>query len=660
MTEFKGFGKATKAKSASRTSRPDANTAATPSAAETLTLANQYYQTGQLEQAEKLYRQVLKQQPQPEALHRLGIIAQRSGRSKEAVTYLRRSLAVQPQDASAHNSLGIILAEQGEFADAIEHLQQAIVLNPNHFNAYSNLGNVRRLQGKLSEAQVNLETALALNANFAPAHGNLGVTLLELDDLDRAETHLRRAIALSPNFVDAHYNLAVVLERQHRPEAAIASYEKAIALNPSDVKAYTGLGNLLIRQDQLQPAIVNLQQALALSPNDAEIHSSLGWALQRQGELEAAAAHLRQAIVLDPTQPRAYGYLGRLLWGQGQVDQAIVHYRTAIQLDPESAEAHVSLAHVLLAIGDFRSGFAEFEWRWQLVPPCLLPQPEWDGSDLNGRAILLRVEGGFGDIIQFVRYAPLIADRGGRVFLVCQAALQRLLATVPGIEQVVTEGSLPEFAVHAPLISLPRLLGTTLESIPADIPYVSPPAESGLRLEPVAGTRLKVGLVWATGHKTSRDLTDDLNVMLRESQQVRSCPLPLLARLLAASDISFYSLQVGQDAADLSQLDGTAVLQDLSPQIQDFADTAALIDQMDLVISVDTAVAHLAGALGKPVWVLLPFAADWRWLLDRDDTPWYPTMRLFRQPSPGDWEHVIDRVAATLRSEFVGVNPQRP
>jgi Flp pilus assembly protein TadD len=650
MAKFKGFAKSLKDEDSSkRSDRLNSSKQSAPANPEALNLARQYYQMGRLDQAEQAYQQILREQPeQTEALHRLGIMAQRSGKSEKAVNYLRKAIACDPQDSSLPNSLGIILAEQGQLPEAVNSFQQAIALNPNHFNAYSNLGNTLRMQGKLQEAIVSLQTALDLNADWVPAHGNLGVAYLEQENFDLAETHLRRAIAINPNYVDAHYNLGIVLDKQKQPEQAIASYSKAIALAPGYLKAYVALGNLLQAEGQVESAILNFEQALAIDPKNADVYTGLAVALNSQGDAEAAIARLRQAIALNPNHARAYTCLGGVMWRQGKLEQATNHYRTATQLEPDQAEAHLGLAQSLLAIGDFRGGFAEFEWRWKLVPFSSLSQPLWDGSNLQGETILLRAEGGFGDIIQFVRYAALVAE-AGRVILVCQPSLQRLLATAPGVDQVVVEGDLPEFQAQAPLMSLPRILETTPETIPAQIPYLAPPAGHEFKLEQLPETKFKVGLVWASGHKADRGLTNYLNVMLRESQQARSFPVAMYAGVLAIANVSFYSLQVGPNAAELVELGDRSQLQDLSPHIQDFADTAALISQMDLVISVDTAVAHLAGALGKPVWILLSHNPDWRWFLADEDTPWYPTLRLFRQSSPGDWTGVLAEVADALQ-----------
>ena len=655
MTNFKGFGKPSRSKDDAGRDRssPSKSPSLDKATIEALSLARQYYQLGQRTEAEKFYRQVLQKQPgQTEALHRLGIMAHQMGKSKQAITYLQKVLALTPDDASAYNSLGIVLIDQNELEEAVRHFQRAIELNPNHVNAHSNLGNVLRLQGRLPEAVEMLQKALTLNADFPQAHSNLGITLMEQDELEQAETHLRRAIALNPNYADAYYNLGLVLEKLQQSEEAITCHSNAIALNPDYLNAHIKLGDLYREQGRYSQAVAHFQSALTLDANNASAHAGLGTTLQKLGNWQTAEIHLQQAIKLAPTEAQFYCILGKFFWSRQDVGQAIISYQKAIDLKPNFIEAHMVLANTLLSLGELQTGFTEYEWRWAMLPPPTFIQPVWEGSNLNGQSILICTEGGYGDVIQFIRYASLIKLQGARVIIICNPLLKRLLETALGVDSVIADGEpLPEFQVHTFSMSLPRIMGTTLGTIPANVPYLAPPADVPLVLEPFANTTYKVGFVWTTGYKNAGSDSKllQLNLGLQESQRTRSCPLSQFIPLFQIPGISFYSLQVGPNAAELAELEENYPVQDLSPQIQDFADTAALIDQLDLVISVDTAVVHLAGALGKPVWVVLPYAADWRWLLDRQDSPWYPTMRLFRQPAPGDWDGVFREVAIALQ-----------
>jgi tetratricopeptide (TPR) repeat protein len=621
MAKSKGFGKNLKAERSNRSNSSESirSKQSNPGiTAETLALALRYFQSGQLAEAEQLYRQILQQQPkQPEALHGLGVTVYQSGRWDEALSYLQRSLTLNPTDANAHNSLGVMWKERGDLEQATLHLRRAIALNPNHFSAYVNLADALQTQGDWQNAVDCFRTALALNPNDPPTHHNLGLALREQGNLQEAATCLQRSLALNPNDAEVHNSLGVVFQELDQWEAAVDSYRQAVALRPDYVIAHTNLGNMLRELGQLDEASLHLRSALALQPNNAVAHDVLGVVLMEQGKFEQAKTHLQQAISLD-------------------FDRADTYY---------------NLALTLLTLGDLRNGFAEHEWRWQTKNwrPGSFPQPLWDGSNLGGKTIMLHAEQGLGDTIQFIRYVSLVKDRGGRVVVACQPPLRRLLEAVSGIEQVmVPDEPLLEFQVQAPLMSLPYLFGTTLETIHAKVPYLTAPTDGTPRLGLLPDTRLKVGLVWAGGHRGD-------NRRLSRFYERKSCPLSLYAKLLSIPEISFYSLQVGHNSGDISALDANYPLQDLSSEIKDFADTAALITQMDLVISVDTAVAHLAGALGKPVWVLLPFVADWRWLRERQDSPWYPTMRLFRQQFPGDWHSVLNQIAEALKKLVDGV-----
>ncbi|HEY9805411.1 MAG TPA: tetratricopeptide repeat protein, partial [Candidatus Obscuribacterales bacterium] len=409
--------------------------------------------------------------------------------------------------------------------------------------------------------------------------------------------------------------------------------------------ALHGLGLIAYQAGYIDEAIAHYRQAIALKPDSADAYNNLGLALLANGEYAAAVASYQQAIALNANYAEAYNNLGHALRHQGKVAEAIAAYDQAIGLKPEFVSPHWNRSLALLLGGDLQQGFAEYEWRWrregkQLRP---FPQPLWDGSDLAGRRILLYAEQGFGDTIQFIRYATWVAERGGQVVVECQAPLVRLVQTVPGVQTVVPQGeALPAFEVQRPLMSLPWLHGTTLETVPATVPYLQVPNSSTASLNTPLGTQLKVGFVWS-GNPENRN------------NRNRSCTTADFRPLLDIPGVTLYSLQKAAQPEELAQLGEVGYrLQDLSPQLQDFGDTAAAIAQLDLVITVDTAVAHLAGALGKPVWVLLSFAPDWRWMLEREDTPWYPTMRLFRQAEFGDWAGVFTRVVTALQEALNG------
>ncbi|HEY9896864.1 MAG TPA: tetratricopeptide repeat protein, partial [Candidatus Sericytochromatia bacterium] len=508
------------------------------------------------------------------------------------------------------------------------------------------------------------------NSNLKPSplptpHSLLPTALQHYHDgkFTEAERVCREILQQEPEQVAALQILSVALCRAGQSIAALPYLQKVVQLQPEAPEAWSNLGSALQEQGSIEAAIAAFNRAIALKPDHADAHYNLALVLQEQDRLEDALFHSEQAIALKPEFADAYYNQGFILRRLGRLEAAIARYRTAIQLAPQSAGAHKNLGHALLLTGDLQQGFQEYEWRWQQPgwTQRSFAQPLWDGSSLLGKTILLHAEQGLGDTIQFIRYVSLVRkaafgsssgqNQGGRVLVECQSSLLPLLETVAGIDQLIAQDSpLPAFDVHAPLLSLPHILGTTLETIPATIPYLQPsraasapqlplphlpPPQSGSTLHPspLASLPLKVGIVW-TGNPAHKN------------NPYRSCTIEPFRDLCQIPGLCFYSLQKGAAANDLQAID--LPIQDLSQTLVDFADTAAAIAQLDLVITIDTAVAHLVGALGKPVWLLLSFAPDWRWLLERDDSPWYPTMRLFRQRQRGRWQGVFEQVTAAL------------
>nr|WP_290226605.1 tetratricopeptide repeat protein [Trichocoleus desertorum] len=456
--------------------------------------------------------------------------------------------------------------------------------------------------------------------------------------LAEAEALYQQILEEQPDQAEVWQLRGALAASAKRNTDAIAYYQQALALNPNFPEAHSNLGVALSQVGQIEAAIAHYQQAIALNPGAAELHHNLGVALNQQGQVEEAIAHYQQAIALNPHFAMTHNNLGSIWEEQGRYAEALDCYKQALTVNPEHVDAHFSKAITLLRIGDLKRGFEEYEWRWQRsdMKPQAFKPPIWEGSDLQGKTILIHTEQGFGDTIQFIRYVALVAQKGGRIIVACQPELAGLLRPMPQIEQLIVEGqAIPAFQVHAPLLSLPRILGTRLENIPAQVPYLQPPASS-LTLVAPPDTQLKVGLVWSGNPSHLHN-------------HLRSCPLQHFLPLLELPGLAFYSLQKGPQIADLTQLPNSTSIQDLSSQLQDFGDTATAIAQLDLVIAIDTSVAHLAGALGKPVWLLLDTNPDWRWLTDREDSLWYPTMRLFRQTTAGNWTEVIERVGQALQ-----------
>ena len=371
-------------------------------------------------------------------------------------------------------------------------------------------------------------------------------------------------------------------------------------------------------------------------------HLREGQAHLAANQPDLAIAPLRHAVQLAPSSVAAVANLGAALFRSGFVEEATPLFERAVRAESHVPLHHINLAMALLSQGQFERAWDEFEWRHQWEGYAAFSQrfgqPEWRGEEISGKTILLHGSRGFGDTLHLARYVPLLAQRGARVLLDSPPELKRLLATMPGSPHLIEPGQpIGNFDVHCPLMALPLTFGTTLQTIPANVPYLTPSAEDVQRWRArvaSAGSRLNVGLVWAGNSAHGAD-------------RFRSLTLASLAPL-SATHVTFFSLQKGPAAAQLAQsLPGMRIV-DVAPELRDFADTAALIACLDLVITVDTSAAHLAGALGRPVWTLLSFAGEWRWLRDREDSPWYPTMRLFRQPALGQWTPVIERVAAEL------------
>jgi tetratricopeptide (TPR) repeat protein len=462
--------------------------------------------------------------------------------------------------------------------------------------------------------------------------------------LSDAEPLYRQILARDPRHADSLHLLGVLAHQTGHHEAAVEMIRRAIATNSREPSFYSHLGLALQALGRMDEAAAQYRQALALNPSFAEAHNNLGNVLKAQGALEEAIRCYEHALALHPDYVDAHSNLGLSLQLLGRFEEAAARYTRALALNPEYAHARWNQALLQLLFGDFASGLLNYEWRWQAANKSrILKQPQWRGEPLNGARILLDVEQGLGDTLQFLRYLPMVQAAGGSVVLGVPNNLRRLVAELPGLAYLGTSGEpMPEFDWHCPLMSLPLAFGTTLETIPGQVPYLTVPADAQRKAAelPWPARGLRVGIVWAGSPTHLGD-------------RFRSIPFALLEPLLHVEGAHFFSLQLGQEAAQLaaSQAPVTGVvpdLTDLAPAITDLADTAALMQHLDLVIAVDTAVLHLAGALGRPAWGMLPFSPDWRWLLDREDSPWYPTLRLFRQPQYGDWSAVVEAVRATL------------
>lgn len=520
-------------------------------------------------------------QPSIDELLDSGLRHQQAGRLADAETIYRQILAREPNQHLALHLLGVIARRSGHLAAAADLFQRAIESGPGIAGYHVNLGNTLRDLGRLDEANKCYRDAISIDPNFALAYYNLGDTLIEMEDLGA-----------------------------------------------------------------LDESIAASREAIRLKPDYAEAHSNLGIALRRKGNLDESIVQYRKALELKPAYAEVHNNQGNLYQDGGSLRDAVAAYRQAIAIRPDFALAHYNLGFALLLQGDMEAGWPEHEWRLKNEKkPRVFPKPQWTGEDLHGKTILLWGEQGIGDNIQFVRYAPLVAARGGRILLQCRPEINRLLKSSPALGEVVnSSGDLPPYDCHCALMSLPWLFKTDLKSIPVSIPYLHPePAlvESWKqRLGPPDG-QLRIGLVWAGNPQFKDDRTRSMNIKQ-------------LAPLAAVHGVKFLSLQKGAAEAQAKNPPPGLELIDLGPELKDFADTAAAMSVLDLIITTDTSVPSLAGALGRPVWTMLQFSPDFRWLLGREDSPWYPTMRLFRQTSRGDWKGLVDRVAQALNIHVAG------
>jgi tetratricopeptide (TPR) repeat protein len=438
------------------------------------------------------------------------------------------------------------------------------------------------------------------------------------------------AVSMHPEIAEFHANLAEFSRQAGNLQQAIASFERAIQLKPLEPTFHNSLGTTHNDSRRYELAASAYQRAIQLKADYSDAWNNLGCVLRELGRLDEATEAIATALRFDPRRAGTHVNLAIVRTSQERFPDAIESYSRAIAIQPDFPDAHYSLGMLYLLLGDMERGWPEYQWRPTLAPR--FSKPIWKGEDLSGKTIVLHDEQGLGDTIQFVRYVPMLAEKGAKVIMACQEELTRLLSDV--VPVIAVGKPFPSYDFHSPLLHLPMVFGTNLQNIPAPIPYLKANDELSKewlrRIDPKPA-KLRVGLVWA-GHAKHRE------------DSRRSLPLERLAPLLKTPDVQFFSLQTGPPAR---QAVGSPIT-DLTADLHDFCDTAALIENLDLVITVDTAVAHLAGAMGKPVWVLLPRVPDWRWMLERTDTPWYPTMRLLRQKQRGDWDHPIAEAAAEL------------
>ena len=652
-------------------------------------IALKAYRAGKLAEVEQICLRIIAADPDSAAaLNLLAVTRSSLGRNELALASYDRALALQPDFIQAWNNRGAALKQLRRLDEALESYDRALELQPDTVEVLNNRAGVLREMRRHTEALAGYDRALALRPDYPEALNNRGITLQALDRHGEALESYASALALRPDFVEALVNRGIaqyelkhfgdalasydaalalnpdhagalvgrglVLHDQRRFNEALDSYDRALALRADDAKALAERGAALHEMGRSEEALKSFERALAAEPDNAEALTNRGVALHdlarqdaahKRGRLEEALASHDSALASRPDYPEAFANRGVVLYDLRRFDEALASYDSAIALRPDYADAHFFKGLSSLVAGDFRRGWMEYEWR-RKAPAAKIPkrdfvQPLWLGADdIAGRTILLHGEQGLGDSIQFCRYAALVADRGARVILEVDEPLRDLMTGLAGPARIIAKGSpLPDFDVQCPLPSLPLALRTMPDTVPSSAPYLRAPRQACGYWAALLGAKrsVRVGLAWAGNARHVRD--GERSMRLRD-----------LVSLLD-TEASFVSLQKEVRAADAETLANCGVLP-FGQKLKDFSDTAALISQLDLVISVDTSVAHLAGALGKPVWILLTHVPDWRWLLDRDDSPWYPTARLFRQSKTREWSSVITRVRDALL-EFI-------
>jgi tetratricopeptide (TPR) repeat protein len=655
------------------------------------------HRRGELDAAAELYKQILSIRPDDfDALHLLGVLAAQSGSLLEAKRLITSATLADPDNPAMYAALGNLGSVQrrlGEIEPARACYQRALQINPAFVEGYVQRARLALSAGEPELAESDCDAALKLR----PDHGEVlffrANARVRMNRLHQALQDFARALTILPELADAYLGRGNLLLAMNRPECALQDYHRAIELRPADAEAHCSLGNALAVLRRWDAALSSYDQAVELRPDFAEVHCNRGNALLEMVRLPEAAASFERAIALKPEFPAAHCNRGNALLELRHFEAAVISHDTAIALRPEFPEAFLGRANALVELrrmdeaiasydraislrekyayayirraqarllsGDLARGWRDFEWRWRYGDDRDKPLygrfdalPWLGGESLQGKRILLHAEQGFGDTIQFSRYVELVADLGATVILEAPRELCTLLASLRGVDEIVPRGTaLPSFDYHCPLMSLPLAFNTTLECVPAKVPYLRPELakvrEWSSRLGPC--NRPRVGIAWSGNFVAGRQ-------DIWPANHRRNVPLEKLAAL-CSDGVEFHSLQKGEPArgewARLRAQGWNGIeMRDHADLLQDFSDTAALVANMDLVISADTSVAHLAGALGKPLWLLNRFDGCWRWLLDRFDSPWYPTARIYRQPRDEDWDSVLRGVAADLRLRF--------
>jgi tetratricopeptide (TPR) repeat protein len=573
-----------------------------------LAIALENHQAGNMADAEAGYRAILEERPDyVDALHYLGVLLHQRGDNEQAAKLLDHALSLALDASACWSNRGLVAAALGDLPHAVECYERALAIDPAFSNARNNLGVALQKQGKFDESIEQHETLLAQD----------------------------------PDFFDARLNLGSTFAAAKRYDDALAVYREALLRNPRSFEAHFGEGNALRELKRFDEAVASLHRALSLKPDHFEANVNLGTTLGLFGKFVEAEAQYRRALSLRD-DPQIHVCVGAAIGSQGRFEEEESHYRHALELAPDHADAQHNLALLQLRRGEFKEGWAlhEVRWRSSKYKAIAIPGvPEWRGESLQGRTLLLVGEQGHGDMMQFARYASVLSDMGAIVDMWAPENIVELIQSVRGVRRALTRGPTDEYDYWVPSMSVPHRVADLVPGVLAETPYMSVSARRmgtwPTRVNKLAGSRKKIGMVWAGSPTFGND-------------RFRSMPFAAWSPLADVANIEWFSLQKGLARDQLLQVDCALKPHDLTDDIHDFADTAALIEQLDLVMTVDTSVAHLAGALGKPVWVFLPKNYDWRWMLNRDDSPWYPGTRLFKQTTLGDWTAPVAQAKAAL------------
>ncbi len=646
-----------------------------------------HHRAGRFAQASACYGRLLQANPRnPDALHLSGVLARQEDRLDVSARLIGTAIQLSGGVSTYHYNLARTFALQGRRGEAKESYRRAIRLNGRDADSLQMLAQLLEEPGEAAEAMELCKRVIELAPEREAVYLHLAFLLKTRGEVAAALELYRRAVGLFPDSSDSHFSLGKALYEAGRPEECIPCYERALALKPDDTEAHNCLGRVLHERGDLGLARQSYLRAVTLNPEFAEALSNLGALQMDAGEYRTGEAVLRRAIALKPGLWNAHCNLGSILARQGDALGAIAAFRTvlmenprdvptlcslgftldalgdeagaascfrlALEVQPESSLARFNFSSHLLLEGNFADGWPEYEHRW-LVRQFAgkrepFAQPQWRGEPIRGARIYVYAEQGLGDTLQFVRYVPMLVELGAEVVLEVQPPLLALLENLHPAVRVIVKGERPrEVDWHSPLLSLPGAFGTDLSNIPAPVPYLQADAgKCAAWSRRLATEGLRVGVVWTGNPEHTRD-------------RLRSISFSQFRRLVDIEGVAFYALQKGLTVAQREEIALAGKVVDLDAELQDFTDTAAIVANLDLVIAVDTSVAHLAGALGKPVWILLPHAPDWRWLRERGDSPWYPTARLFRQTVAGQWGGVLEQVERELQALVPGFGGDR-